>query len=163
MGGGYIGRSLWHWQQGMNETVHKTLLDRPGSPKRWIKTNPAGWFSADFEQLPQTIMLVEGAFDRLTLLAAGFPAADIIALVGTAVQDSWLPAQVKTVVLALDGDDGGKEASSRLAVQLALAGIHVQVCPLSQDAWGKDWNERWQHLGRRSVAPVFEVFSRTQE
>jgi DNA primase len=160
---GYIGRSLWHWQQGMNETIHKTLLDRPGSPKRWIKTNPAGWFSADFEQLPQTIMFVEGAFDRLTLLAAGFPAADIIALVGTAVQDSWLPTQVKTVVLALDGDDGGKEASSRLAVQLALAGIHVQVCPLSQDAWGKDWNERWQHLGRRSIAPVFEVFSRTQE
>lgn len=33
-GGGYIGRSLWHWQPGMNETIHKALLERPGSPKR---------------------------------------------------------------------------------------------------------------------------------
>ena len=87
-------------------------------------------------------MLVEGAFDRLTLLAAGLPAPDIIALVGTAVRVEWLPAQVKTVVLALDGDDAGKEASSRLAAQLALAGIRVQVCPPAQDTWGKDWNER---------------------
>jgi hypothetical protein len=162
-GVGYIGRSLWHWQPGMNETVHKTLLERPGSPKRWIKTNPAGWFGVGFERFPHTIVLVEGAFDRLTLLAAGLPAPDIIALVGTAVQVEWLPAQVNTVVLALDGDDGGKEASSRLAAQLALAGIPVQVCPLAQDTWGKDWNERWQHLGRRSIAPAFEVFSGARE
>ena len=162
-GRGYIGRSLWHWQPGMNETAHKALLDRPRSPKRWIKTNPAGWFGADFEQLPHTVMLVEGAFDRLALLAAGLPAADIVALVGTAVQVDWLPAQVKTVVLALDGDEGGKEASSRLADQLALAGLHVQVCPLLQDTWGKDWNERWQRLGRLSVAPVLEAFSEARE
>ncbi|HLX59510.1 MAG TPA: toprim domain-containing protein, partial [Ktedonobacteraceae bacterium] len=158
-GTGYIGRSLWHWQPGMNETIHKTLLERPGSPRRWIKTSPAGWFGVDLEQFPQTIILVEGAFDRLTLLAAGFQAADIIALVGTAVQVDWLPAQVKTVVLALDGDEGGKEASSRLADQLAQVGLRVQVCPLVQDAWGKDWNERWQRMGRRSVASVFEAFS----
>ena len=79
------------------------------------------------------------------------------------MQVEWLPAQVKAVVLALDGDDGGKEASSRLAALLALAGIQVQVCPLAQDTWGKDWNERWRHLGRRSIAPVFEVFSRARE
>lgn len=41
-GRGYIGRSLWRWQPGMNETIHKALLERPGSPKRWIKTAPAG-------------------------------------------------------------------------------------------------------------------------
>ena len=159
-GRGYIGRSLWHWQPGMNETIHKALLERPGGPKRWIKTYPAGWFSVDFEQLPNTIILVEGAFDRLTLVAASFQASEIVALVGTAVQVDWLPAQVKTVVLALDGDDGGKEASSRLADQLAQAGLRVQVCPLVQDTWGKDWNERWQHLGQQSVAPVFEALCR---
>ncbi len=158
-GTGYIGRSLWHWQPEMDETAHKALLERPGSPKRWIKTNPAGWFGVDFERLPNTVMLVEGAFDRLTLLAAGLPATDVVALVGTAAQADWLPAQVKKVVLALDGDDGGKEASIRLADQLALVGLHVQVCPLLQDTWGKDWNERWQRLGRRSVAPVLEAFS----
>ena len=161
-GRGYIGRSLWHWQPGMNETIHKALLERPGSPKRWIKTNPAGWFGMEFELLPDTIMLVEGAFDRLTLLAAGLPAPQIVALVGTAVQVEWLPAQVKTVVLALDGDDGGKEASSRLADQLAQAGLRVQVCPSGQTTWGKDWNELWQHLGQQSLAPVFEALSETR-
>jgi hypothetical protein len=160
-GRGYIGRSLWHWQPGMNETIHKALLERPGSPKRWIKTNPAGWFGVELEQLADTIMLVEGAFDRLTLVAAGLPAPQIVALVGTALQVEWLPAQVNTVVLALDGDDGGKEASSRLADQLAQAGLQVQACPLGQSSRGKDWNELWQHLGQQSLAPVFEAFSET--
>jgi Toprim-like len=160
-GKGYIGRSLWHWQPGMNETIHKALLERPGSPKRWIKTNPAGWFAVELEQLPDTIMLVEGAFDRLTLVAAGLPAPQIVALVGTALQVEWLPAQVKTVVLALDGDDGGKEASSRLAYQLAQAGLCVQVCQFGEDTLGKDWNELWQHLGQQSLAPVFEALSET--
>ena len=158
-GRGYIGRSLWHWQPGMNETIHKALLERPGSPKRWIKTSPAGWFGVDFEHLAPTIMLVEGAFDRLTLLAAGLQASEIVALVGTALPVEWLPAQVKTVVLALDGDDGGKEACSRLADQLVQAGLRVQVCPVAQDTCGKDWNERWQHLGQQSLAPVFEAFA----
>jgi hypothetical protein len=157
-GQGYIGRSLWHWQPGMNETAHKALLERPGSPKRWIKTCPAGWFSADFEDISRSVLLVEGAFDRLTLLAAGFPANDIIALAGTAAPVDWFPAQVRTVVLALDGDEGGQEASSRLAGQLALAGLQVKLCLLSQDGRGKDWNERWQRVGRKSVAPLLETF-----
>ena len=161
-GRGYIGRSLWHWKPGMNETIHKALLERPGSPKRWIKTYPAGWFGVELEQLLDTIMLVEGAFDRLTLLAAGLPASQIVALVGTALQVEWLPAQVKTVVLALDGDDGGKEASGRLADQIAQAGLRVQVCPLRQTTWGKDWNELWQHLGKQSLTPVFEALSETR-
>jgi Toprim-like len=158
-GRGYIGRSLWHWQPGMNETAHKALLDRPESPKRWIKTSPAGWFGVDFEQFPRTLILVEGAFDRLTLLAAGFQANDIVALVGTAAQVDWLPAQVKTVMLALDGDEGGQEASSRLAGQLTQVGLEVKICPLLQDNGGKDWNELWQRVGRQSIASVFEAFS----
>jgi hypothetical protein len=161
-GRGYIGRSLWHWKPGMNETIHKALLERSGSPKRWIKTNPAGWFGVECEQIPDTIMLVEGAFDRLTLLAAGLPAPQIVALVGTALQVEWLPAQVKTVVLALDGDDGGNEASHRLADQLTQAGLRVQVCHLGQTTWGKDWNELWQHLGKQSLAPVFEALSESR-
>lgn len=158
-GRGYIGRSLWRWQPGMDETEHKALLEKPGSPRRWIKTNPSGWFSEDFEDYPQSIILVEGAFDRLTLIAAGFPAAQIVALVGTAAPVDWLPGRVKTVALALDGDEGGREASARLAEQLEQAGLEVQNCPLSQDQWGKDWNERWQRLGRRSIATILETFS----
>mgnify|MGYP001472205273 CR=1 FL=1 len=158
-GRGYIGRSLWRWQPGINETTHKALLERPGSPKRWIKTYPAGWFGADFEELAHSIILVEGAFDRLTFLAAGFQPTEIVALVGTAMPPDWLPAQVKTVVLALDGDDGGREASRRLSEQLTRAGLHVQVCPSLQDTWGKDWNERWQRLGRRSIVSALEALA----
>ena len=161
-GAGYIGRSLWRWQPGMTETTHKRLLEREAGPKRWIKTNPAGWFGMVDEQMPQTVILVEGAFDRLTLLAAGFQANEIVALVGTTVQVAWLPAQVKTVVLALDGDEGGREASARLAEQLAQEGVNVLICPSTQDKWGKDWNERWRCVGYPSVAPVAKAFSQAR-
>src|SRR5713226_3479377 len=32
-GKGYIGRSLWRWQPGMDENVHKTLLEQEHAPK----------------------------------------------------------------------------------------------------------------------------------
>jgi len=41
-GQGFIGRTLLKWEPGMDENAHKALLDRPGAPRRWIKTNPAG-------------------------------------------------------------------------------------------------------------------------
>jgi 5S rRNA maturation endonuclease (ribonuclease M5) len=129
---GYIGRSLWHWQPGMDENVHKSLLDQPGRPRRWIKTNPAGWFSVELEKLSSSIILVEGAFDRLTLLMAGFQAAEIVALAGTAAQIDLFPPQVKSVILAFDSDEGGKEATSRLADQLVHTGICVKLCSHSK-------------------------------
>ncbi len=46
-GQGFIGRTLLKWELGMDENTHKALLDRPGAPRRWIKTNPAGWFGID--------------------------------------------------------------------------------------------------------------------
>ena len=158
-GRGYIGRSLWRWQPGMHERVHKTLLERPDGPRRWIKTNPAGWFSAPFEQLAAHIILVEGAFDRLTLLAAGFAANEVVALAGTSLQIDWLPPQVKTVVLALDGDEGGREATQRLADQLSDEGFGVKTCLPSHDRFGKDWNERWHRIGEVSVASLWETCS----
>jgi DNA primase len=113
----------------------------------------------DVDQLPGSVILVEGAFDRLTLIAAGFQATNVVALVGTAVQVDWFPSQVKTVILALDGDEGGKEAADRLEHQLEQDGLRVRVCPPSPDRWGKDWNERWQRLGRQSVSPVLAAFT----
>ncbi|MFL5653508.1 MAG: toprim domain-containing protein [Ktedonobacteraceae bacterium] len=158
-GKGYIGRSLCHWQPGMDENTHKSLLDQPKRPRRWIKTNPAGWFGYDIDHLSACLILVEGAFDRLTLLSAGFPAAGVIALVGTATQADWYPHQVKAVILALDADDGGKEATSRLACRLTQTGICVRLCPPLQDKWGKDWNERWHRIGPQSVWPIYEAYA----
>jgi hypothetical protein len=162
-GQGFIGRTLLRWEPGMDENAHKTLLDRPGAPRRWVKTNPAGWFGFDAPgQLTERVVLVEGGFDRLALLAAGFPATTVIALVGTAARPVWLvrsAPQVKGVVLALDADLGGKTAMERLADEFRRARLSVALCPPPHDRWGKDWSERWRRLGPQSMWPLFEAFT----
>ncbi len=156
-GVGMIGRSLWGWQPGMDEISHKALLEQPDSPKRWIKTNPAGWF-CELDQLAETIILVEGGFDRLALLSAGFAASEVVALVGTAAPVEWIPGQVKHILLALDGDAGGREASERLTDQFRRAGLSVSVCLPPQDNTGKDWSERWRQQGLKGLRPLIESF-----
>ncbi len=158
-GKGYIGRSLWRWVPGMDENAHKALLDKPGAPRRWIKTNPAGWFGYDPEQLSRNIILVEGAFDRLALLAAGMRPAEVMALAGTAICTHWFPAHVNRVLLALDADIAGQQATRRLVERLEDAGIVVKMCPPPKDRWGKDWSERWRTMGPESMLPLFEAYT----
>jgi hypothetical protein len=160
-GQGFIGRTLLRWEVGMDENTHKAVLDQPGAPRRWIKTNPAGWFGFEAPgRLAEWVILVEGGFDRLALLTAGFPATSVVALVGTAARPAWLvrsAPQVKGVVLALDADDGGKTAMERLAVEFRQAGLTVVLCPPPQDQRGKDWNERWRRLGPQALWPLYET------
>jgi len=160
-GCGFIGRTLVGWQPGMDENAHKAVLEQPGLPRRWIKTNPAGWFGfAEPARLAETLILVEGGFDRLALLAAGLPAFSVVALVGTAARPAWLvqyAPQVKRVVLALDADTGGTTAMERLAQEFAQVGIETRCCPPPFDRWGKDWNERYRRLGPQSVYPLYEA------
>jgi len=141
-GQGFIGRTLLRWKPGKDENTHKALLDRPGAPRRWVKTNPAGWFGFDVPgRLTERVVLVEGGFDRLALLAAGFPASTVIALVGTAARPAWLvrsAPKVKGVVLALDADLGRQTAMERLADEFQQAGLSVALCPPPHDRWGKD-------------------------
>jgi hypothetical protein len=155
-GKGYIGRSLWRWQMGMDEDVHKALLEEQ-EERRWIKTNPAGWFCPSPLQLASRIVLVEGPFDRLALLAGGFEPQEVVALAGTTAQPSWFPDQVHSILLALDNDSGGREASRRLADAFARTGRAVLCCPPPQDAGGKDWNQRWQKLGPEGIRPLYEA------
>jgi DNA primase len=162
-GQGFIGRSLLQWEPGMDENTHKALLDQPGAPRRWIKTNPAGWFGFEMPAcLAEWVVLVEGGFDRLALLSAGLPANAVIALVGTAARPSWLTQlapQVKSVVLALDADDGGDVAMKRLAGEFWQAGFTVTRCPLPPDGWGKDWSERFRRLGPQSLWPLYDAYA----
>jgi hypothetical protein len=164
-GQGFIGRTLLRWEPGMDENAHKAVLDLPGAPRRWIKTNPAGWFGFDQrEHLLEQLILVEGGFDRLALLAAGFPPNAVIALVGTAARPAWLvhlAPQVKSVVLALDSDDGGQAAMERLADEFRRASLAVTLCPPPHDQWGKDWSERWRRLGPQSMWPLYEALAHT--
>ena len=165
-GQGFIGRTLLQWEPGMDENTHKALLDRPGAPRRWIKTNPAGWFGGDALQSSEGLLiLVEGGFDRLALLSAGMPAESVLALVGTAARPSWLhwlAPRLKSVVLALDADSGGEEAMERLAGEFQQAGLAVSLCPPPRDRYGKDWSERWRRLGPQSLWPLYEALARQQ-
>lgn len=156
-GRGYIGRSLWNWTLGMDEQQHKTLLELPDAPRRWIKTNPAGWFGYNPDSSTRTMILVEGAFDRLALLAAGMPSPDVIALAGTAVRPDWVPADVTTLLLALDADAGGEQATERLIDQLEQAGLYTYTCKPPLDGRGIDWSERWRKAGYASLRPLFEA------
>jgi hypothetical protein len=156
---GFIGRTVRHWRPGMDEHLHKRVLERPGRPRRWTKTNPAGWFCCPFEKIGKRLIVVEGPFDRLSLLAAGFEPEEVVALAGTSVQADWFPAQVQSIVLALDGDEGGREASQRIAEQLVELGIAVQRCGPPQDGQGKDWNERWRRLGWEGIEPLWDSYA----
>jgi len=165
-GQGFIGRTLLRWEPGMDENSHKALLDRPGAAKRWIKTNPAGWFGGEaLKHSEGPIIIVEGGFDRLALLSAGIPAESVLALVGTAARPSWLrwlAPRLMSVVLALDADQGGEEAMARLAGEFQQAGLVVSLCRPPRDRWGKDWSERWRRLGPQSVFPLYEALAQQQ-
>jgi len=166
-GAGFIGRALHGWEPGMDEDTHKALLDQPGAPRRWIKTNPAGWFGFDAPlRLARHLVLVEGSFDRLALLAAGFPSNAVVALVGTAARPAWLmqlAPQVRGVVLALDADEGGLTAMARLSDEFRRAGFSLVICPPPCDGWGKDWSERFRRLGPQSVRPLYETVAYMDE
>jgi hypothetical protein len=162
-GQGFIGRTLVRWARGMDENAHKALLDSAGAPRRWIKTNPSGWFGfAQPERLASAVVLVEGGFDRLALLSAGLPDNAVLALVGTAARPNWLvqmAPQVQQVILALDADTGGLSAMQHLADEFQRVGLAVRFCPPPSDSWGKDWNEHFRRLGTQSVWPLFEVLA----
>jgi hypothetical protein len=152
---GYAGRTLRLWQPGVDENEHKGLLEQydrqsgRGEHKkirRWRKTNPAGYFGVGSKSLSAYIVVVEGAFDRLALLASGLEPPDVIALVGTALQADTFPLQVQSVVLALDGDGPGQKAAQKLRGELQAAGLAITLCVVPQDGQGKDWSERWRTI-----------------
>ena len=163
-GRGFAGRSLWRWQIGMDEVTHKDLLDaEPEAPARWLKTNPAGWFCAPPVGFEDRVILVEGPFDRLALLAAGFGAQEVVALVGTSLHLDWLPDQVRHVVLALDGDEAGLGAMWRLVEPLSQDDREVHLCPPPDDGCGKDWSERWRRAGPDGLTDLYNTFDRIPE
>jgi DNA primase len=162
VGAGFAGRSLWGWVPGMDEDAHKQLLEAtPNAPLRWLKTYPAGWLNFGELATAETAVLVEGPVDLVALLAAGMegmPGTPVVALVGTAGRAEWIPANVRSVVLALDGDQSGGDAAKSLARDLTTAGVAVRLCvPTSGDGRGKDWAERWRVAQWEGVYSVFDA------
>ncbi len=158
-GSGYAGRSLAGWEPGMDENTHKALLEAdPDGPRRWEKTYPAGWMGYDALATSAQVVICEGPFDRLALVAAGVPLAEVVALVGTAARAEWIPANVRDVVLALDGDAAGHERALTLRHELRAAGLDATICtPAAADGCGKDWSERWRLAEWEGVLPVLDA------
>jgi hypothetical protein len=153
---GYAGRSLWGWQPGMDEDEHKKILDADGAPKRWRKTYPAGYFGYD-QLVEESAVIVEGPVDALALMTSGLLDMPILALVGTACRAEHLPAGLREVVLALDGDASGIERSRALARDMATTGLIVACVAPPDDGQGKDWSARWRINRHTGVWPVSEA------
>jgi DNA primase len=174
MGRGYAGRALHGWHPGMDELEHKALLDaladqeeashqqdkrQPVLHRRWEKTYPAGWFGyGDLADEDYHIIIVEGPFDRLALLAAGLAAQDVIALVGSKdTRVEWMPERYMRAMIALDGDAGGKGSAEHLARKFYDAGLEVTTCTPADDGLGKDWSERWRRAAHAGLEAVFDT------
>lgn len=152
---GFAGRLLWQWHCCQDEIAHKDWLEHH-ERTRWLKTNPAGWFWQP-QSLPASdpVIVVEGPFDRLAVLAAGgFHPEEVVALVGTAIQPQWL-ATARAVLLALDDDYGGREASKRIERHLAWGHTVVESCQPPSDGSGTDWSERYRRGGAHGLEVLY--------
>lgn len=92
------------------------------------------------------LLVCEGPFDALSLLAAGYPRA--VAIFGL---DGWRwnwARGVRELVLALDADARGREAVRKLAREAALRGRRVYVLPEQVYDGHKDLSELWAAKGR---------------
>jgi DNA primase len=154
---GFAGRLLTGWQQCSDEQAHKVLLEQQGL-RRWLKTSPAGWFWTLPSRPISPLIVVEGPFDRLALLSAGFDAEAVVALVGTALRAEDLPAPVSSLLLALDGDQGGIDAAQRLMQHLQH--IRVECCLASYQSCGKDWSALWRQHGADGLEALYTHHAR---
>jgi hypothetical protein len=163
-GRGYIGRTIVRWEPGMDEQAHKAILEAADIP-RWLKTNPAGWYGLHPSHYAPTLILVEGGFDRLALLAAGIESQAVVALAGTTATVAWITRfapQVRHIILALDSDESGKAAMMQLADEFHEAKLVVDRCSPPQGGWDKDWSQRWRQAGPSGIWPLMQMLARCQ-
>ena len=142
---GFIGRLITEWQSCRDAAAHQARLRAKGQDP-WRKTGLPGWFW-DPQHLPSQdpVVMVDGPFDRLALLAEGhFEPGEVMALAGMTFHPAWL-SQVRAILFALNQAQSSKEASERVKHHLAWnGGVRVEVCrPLH----GSNWSERWRREG----------------
>lgn len=100
------------------------------------------------------VLIVEGYFDALRLVAAGFE--NVVAPMGTALteaQAELLGRFTKQVVLLYDSDAPGQKATFRAADVLLAKGMEVRVVTLPD---GEDPDTFTRSKGRAGVEPLIE-------
>ncbi len=159
-GGGYVGRCLRGWKLNMTEADHKALLEKHKVPR--YMTTGGGWAWQEHTSVETgVVIVVEGVFDRLALLAAGLPAEEVIAVGSDSGNPDWLPMAVKSVIAAFDADTAGpgRKATAQFLTRLTLGGVHVVTCLPPGDDLGKDASERWRRAGFDGIDYVVAAWS----
>jgi len=155
---GFTGRLLTHWQSCRDAAAHQARLRVEGH-EPWRKTGVPGWFW-DSHHLPHSepVVVVDGPFDRLAVLAAGgFEPGDVVALVGQSFQPAWLSG-VRAVLFALNRSQSSKEAVEQLKQQLAWNGdIRGDVC---HTRGGNNWSECWRREGDDGLEILYGLHAR---
>ena len=80
------------------------------------------------------VIIVEGYFDCMKVHQAGFP--NVVALMGSALteqQETLIVENFDRVVVMLDGDQGGRSATSEIATQL-MSKVFVRVVEVPDDS-----------------------------
>jgi hypothetical protein len=155
---GFTGRLLTHWQSCGDAAAHQARLRAEGH-EPWRKAGMPGWFWEP-HHLPRSepVVVVDGPFDRLAVLAAGgFEPGDVVALVGTTFQPAWLSG-VGAVLFALNRSQNSKEAIDRLKQQLAWNGeVREGVC---RTRGGNNWSECWRREGDDGLEILYAEHAR---
>jgi len=152
---GYVARKLSLWEEGIDEDTHKALLAEKHIP-RIIKTGNPGWLWYP-DDISRSVIMVEGKFEVYALVAAGINPNNVIGVLTNNANVDWLPAQVRCVLVAFNGDERGCAGANRLARELTFAGIQSVLCtPPGHDQLGMDWSARWRTAGHEGLAILFE-------
>jgi len=89
----------------------------------------------------ETVVLTEGVFDALSVLAAGKPAA---ALCGLSMREVWWrEIAALTIILAVDADEAGQQRGQALAASAGKAGKEVVTLEMAALEGHKDLSEYW--------------------
>ena len=110
----------------------------------YLKGERRGVFNGIAAKTQQTLIITEAIFDAMSLYQAGF--CNGIALYG---KDGWTAAHetlirengVTEIVLALDNDERGQEATTKLEARLAALGLPLRVNRVKWTDGVKDAND----------------------
>lgn len=105
----------------------------------------------------EEVFIVEGELDALSSYQAGVE--NIVAIKGSALTDAQaklLSRTVKRVVLALDADAAGREATARAIQVVQPYDLNLRVLPLTggkdPDAIAKDHPKTWREMTKQTVS-----------
>ncbi|AAB96131.1 DNA primase [Mycoplasmoides pneumoniae] len=142
---GFSGRAL----QKTEKIKYKNSAEH-----QWFKKSELLFNFHRIDKNTLKLYLVEGYFDVFALTSAGI--GDVVGLMGLALSESHIIAfqqqlkALETVVLALDNDTAGHDATFKLLQELNAHGIIVEVVDWNQAAY-KDWDELFLAEGSDAV------------